>query len=63
MNDQIEAILEFEKFLKPLRIVFIDIERDQPFTLNSFITRQRHFLHGIESRTLKYIPKVSTMLN
>lgn len=59
MNEQINAILSFENFLKPLRIIFAnESEEDRVFTLNAFLIRQRYFLHGYESRNLKYIPKV-----
>ncbi len=59
MNEQINAIESFENFLNPLRIIFADESGgDRIFTLNAFVIRQRYFLHGYESRNLKYIPKV-----
>jgi hypothetical protein len=60
MNEQINAIEKFENFIKPLRIIIPIEPEDRTFTLNAFIVRQRYFLHGYESRNLKYIPKVST---
>ena len=55
MNEQIQAIQNFESFIKPLRVVFA-VERT--FSLNAFIVRQRYFIHGNEFRKLKYIPKI-----
>lgn len=32
------------------------------FTMQQYLKRQRHLLHGMESRVLKYIPKVDVKL-
>lgn len=77
MNDQIQAVKDFESFIKPMRIVYsktVPTSLDQlanqtsslnnlviystSFNLNTFLHRQKLFLHGYERKNLKYIPKV-----
>lgn len=69
MQMQIEGIKEFEKYLKPLRIVYSysifdktletgDYNESANFDLRTFLNRQSLLLHGYESVRLKYIPKV-----
>lgn len=62
MEDQIKAIQNFDNFLSPMRVIYAnDIKckyYGYYFTLNEFLHRQRFFLHGYESRTFRYIPKV-----
>jgi hypothetical protein len=66
MNEQIEAIKEFENFLIPLRIVYSlstqyqnkGNNSESSFSLRTFLHRQKLLLHGYESKMLKYIPKV-----
>ncbi len=63
MNDQIKSIQDFENFIKPLRIIFADLnDINKHFTLSGFVYRQIYFLHGYEARKLKHIPKVIIIL-
>ncbi|XP_076813100.1 uncharacterized protein LOC143459729 isoform X2 [Clavelina lepadiformis] len=56
---QISCINEFWQFLRPLRIVFPQVVPNaKRLTLKQFLTRQRHLLHGLESRELRYTPKL-----
>nr|XP_006820288.1 PREDICTED: protein tyrosine phosphatase domain-containing protein 1-like [Saccoglossus kowalevskii] len=56
---QIECCQQFGQFLIPLRVVFYSIDtRAYPFTLNQYLIRQKHMLHGYEARELKNIPKI-----
>lgn len=56
---QMEVIREFEQYLKPLRIIFaLDETNAREFTLQQFLNRQQHVLHGYEARKLKYVPKI-----
>ncbi len=73
MNEQIEAIKDFENYLIPLRTIYslnlleenneelFKIERTT-FNLRTFLHRQKLFLHGNEYKKLKYIPKVKKYL-
>ncbi|XP_069721776.1 protein tyrosine phosphatase domain-containing protein 1 isoform X1 [Phaenicophaeus curvirostris] len=56
---QLLCIREFTQFLVPLRNVFACCEpKAHPVTLSQYLTRQRHLLHGYESRHLKHVPKL-----
>ncbi|KAK3103723.1 hypothetical protein FSP39_021376 [Pinctada imbricata] len=56
---QMQCVQEFEQYLKPFRIVFASkAENSHEFTLQQYLNRQKHVLHGYELRKLKYIPKV-----
>ncbi|KAJ7398348.1 Protein tyrosine phosphatase domain-containing protein 1 [Pitangus sulphuratus] len=56
---QLLCIREFTQFLVPLRNVFACCEpRAHTVTLSQYLTRQRHLLHGYESRHLKHVPKL-----
>ncbi|XP_059679195.1 protein tyrosine phosphatase domain-containing protein 1 [Gavia stellata] len=56
---QLLCIREFTQFLVPLRNVFACCEpRAHTVTLSQYLTRQRHLLHGYESRHLKNVPKL-----
>ncbi|VDI12359.1 protein tyrosine phosphatase domain-containing protein 1 [Mytilus galloprovincialis] len=56
---QMEVIREFEQYLKPFRIIFSIAGTDsREFSLQQFLNRQKHILHGYEARKLKYVPKV-----
>ncbi|NWI14720.1 PTPC1 protein, partial [Crypturellus soui] len=56
---QLLCIREFTQFLIPLRNVFACCEpRAHTVTLAQYLTRQRHLLHGYESRHLKHVPKL-----
>ena len=72
MQVQIDGIKEFEKYLKPLRIVYSysifdknletgEFNESSNFDLRTFLNRQGLLLHGYESIRLKYIPKVLFM--
>ncbi|OXB65340.1 hypothetical protein ASZ78_016984 [Callipepla squamata] len=56
---QLLCIREFTQFLIPLRNVFACCEpKAHTVTLSQYLTRQRHLLHGYESRHLKHVPKL-----
>lgn len=56
---QLLCIREFSQFLIPLRNVFASCEpKAHAVTLSQYLIRQRHLLHGYESRQLKYVPKI-----
>ncbi|XP_003725586.1 protein tyrosine phosphatase domain-containing protein 1 [Strongylocentrotus purpuratus] len=56
---QVECCQQFAQFLIPLRVVFSLCDPCSfPFTLQQFINRQKHLLHGAESREMKHIPKI-----
>ncbi|KAM9374430.1 protein tyrosine phosphatase domain-containing protein 1 [Phaethornis superciliosus] len=56
---QLLCIREFTQFLVPLRNVFACCEpKSHAVTLSQYLTRQRHLLHGYESRHLKHVPKL-----
>ncbi|NWZ33555.1 PTPC1 protein, partial [Brachypodius atriceps] len=56
---QLLCVREFSQFLVPLRNVFASCEpRAHAVTLAQYLTRQRHLLHGYESRHLKHVPKL-----
>ncbi|XP_010129033.1 PREDICTED: protein tyrosine phosphatase domain-containing protein 1 isoform X1 [Chlamydotis macqueenii] len=56
---QLLCIREFTQFLVPLRNVFACCEpKVHTVTLSQYLTRQRHLLHGYESRHLKHVPKL-----
>ena len=71
MNEQINAIKEFESYLMPLRLVYSKtFESDlfdtgetnkTNFNLRTYLQRQRLLLHGYEGKKLKYIPKVGSI--
>ncbi|XP_013912470.1 PREDICTED: protein tyrosine phosphatase domain-containing protein 1 isoform X2 [Thamnophis sirtalis] len=56
---QLLCVREFSQFLIPLRNVFATCEpKAHAVTLSQYLIRQRHLLHGYESRHLKYVPKL-----
>ncbi|XP_068018710.1 protein tyrosine phosphatase domain-containing protein 1 isoform X2 [Melanerpes formicivorus] len=56
---QLLCVREFTQFLVPLRNVFACCEpKAHTVTLAQYLTRQRHLLHGYESRHLKHVPKL-----
>ncbi|XP_062979454.1 protein tyrosine phosphatase domain-containing protein 1 [Elgaria multicarinata webbii] len=56
---QLLCIREFSQFLIPLRNVFASCEpKAHAVTLSQYLIRQRHLLHGYESRHLKHVPKL-----
>ncbi|XP_069162807.1 protein tyrosine phosphatase domain-containing protein 1 [Procambarus clarkii] len=62
-TNQIQVVQEFEQFILPQLYVFCNREflkekRNQEFTLQQYLHRQRTVLHGYEARTLKNIPKL-----
>lgn len=72
MQQQINAVKEFEAYLRPLRVVYSQnyfsnnytnsdgaISHDNYFSLGTFLHRQKLILHGSEGKKLKYIPKVN----
>ncbi|XP_064605201.1 protein tyrosine phosphatase domain-containing protein 1-like isoform X2 [Liolophura sinensis] len=58
-STQVQCVQEFGQYLTPLRVVFASRSKEaHEFTFNQFLNRQRHILHGYESRRLKYLPKI-----
>ncbi|XP_066472454.1 protein tyrosine phosphatase domain-containing protein 1 [Tiliqua scincoides] len=56
---QLLCVREFSQFLIPLRNVFASCEpKAHAVTLSQYLIRQRHLLHGYESRHLKHVPKL-----
>lgn len=56
---QLLCVREFSQFLIPLRNVFASCEpKAHSVTLSQYLIRQRHLLHGYESRRLKHVPKL-----
>ncbi|XP_056001516.1 protein tyrosine phosphatase domain-containing protein 1-like isoform X2 [Ostrea edulis] len=56
---QMECVQEFEQYLKPFRVVFASrAPGSHEFTLQQYLNRQKHVLHGYEARKLKHVPKV-----
>ncbi|XP_044307226.1 protein tyrosine phosphatase domain-containing protein 1 [Varanus komodoensis] len=56
---QLMCVREFSQFLIPLRNVFASCEpKAHAVTLSQYLIRQRHLLHGYESRHLKHVPKL-----
>ncbi|XP_034293462.1 protein tyrosine phosphatase domain-containing protein 1 isoform X2 [Pantherophis guttatus] len=56
---QLLCVREFSQFLIPLRNVFATCEpKAHAVTLSQYLIRQRHLLHGYESRNLKHVPKL-----
>lgn len=56
---QMEVIREFEQYLKPFRVIFaLEETNSHEFTLQQFLNRQKHVLHGYEARRLKHVPKI-----
>ncbi|XP_041446924.1 protein tyrosine phosphatase domain-containing protein 1-like isoform X2 [Xenopus laevis] len=56
---QLLCIREFSQFLTPLHNVFACSDpKAHAVTLNQYLIRQQHLLHGYESRHLKYVPKM-----
>ncbi|XP_042310391.1 protein tyrosine phosphatase domain-containing protein 1 isoform X1 [Sceloporus undulatus] len=56
---QLLCVREFSQFLIPLRNVFASCEpKVHAVTLSQYLIRQRHLLHGYESRNLKHVPKL-----
>lgn len=56
---QMQCVQEFEQYLKPFRVVFASRSPgSHEFTLQQYLNRQKHILHGYEARKLKHVPKV-----
>lgn len=56
---QLRCVREFVQFLVPLRSVFSCAEpRSNPVTLDQYLNRQRHMLHGYERKELRHLPKI-----
>ncbi|KAL5013926.1 hypothetical protein ScPMuIL_008196 [Solemya velum] len=60
---QIRCVREFELYLHPFWIVFATRAVDShEFSLQQYLNRQRHLLHGYEGRKLKHLPKIIYVL-
>ncbi|KAL5258503.1 hypothetical protein ACHWQZ_G009110 [Mnemiopsis leidyi] len=58
-RNQLKAVFRFANFLSPLWIQFpASAPRGPGYNLEEIIANQKIVLHGIEGKTLKYIPKV-----
>ncbi|XP_078409258.1 protein tyrosine phosphatase domain-containing protein 1 isoform X1 [Cetorhinus maximus] len=56
---QINLVFDFAQFVDSHRTVFTNVSsHDHPVTLQQYLHRQRHLLHGYESRHLKHVPKL-----
>ncbi|XP_068719104.1 protein tyrosine phosphatase domain-containing protein 1-like [Montipora capricornis] len=56
---QIQCVIDFTNFLHYLWVVFPSCAPGaKRFTLQQYLKRQKHLLHGMEARNLKHIPKV-----
>ncbi|EDO38616.1 predicted protein, partial [Nematostella vectensis] len=56
---QIECVKDFYKFLSHLWVIFPSSHSEaKQFTLENYLKKQRHLLHGMEARELRNIPKI-----
>ncbi|XP_041113850.1 protein tyrosine phosphatase domain-containing protein 1-like [Polyodon spathula] len=56
---QIDLVFDFARFLAPHLIMYANVDaKTYPFTLEQYLIRQKHLLHGYEARNLKHIPKI-----
>ncbi|XP_077403881.1 protein tyrosine phosphatase domain-containing protein 1 [Vanacampus margaritifer] len=63
-RSQLSCVREFVQFLVPLRSVFSSTEpRSQPVNLTQYLNRQRHILHGLERKELRYLPKIVQLVS
>lgn len=67
--DQVQCLIDFERYIKPLFVIYSSInlhdhssDRSKAFTLRIFMMRQRCLLHGEERRPLMHIPKIITII-
>ncbi|XP_075440095.1 protein tyrosine phosphatase domain-containing protein 1-like isoform X2 [Ascaphus truei] len=57
-GSQVSLVCDFAMFLSSQWPVFSCISPASPsFTLPQYMTQQRHLLHGLESRSLRHLPK------
>ncbi|XP_067935923.1 protein tyrosine phosphatase domain-containing protein 1-like [Watersipora subatra] len=59
---QVKCVQDFEKFLKPFRVIFSDHTESSLSNLSQHLMRQRSMLHGFEARKLKHLPKIIYIL-
>jgi len=60
---QLEYVYEFERFIKESQIVFAIHTDLSPFSIGTYLEKfQYQYLHGEESRTLRYLPKIVLVL-
>ncbi|XP_056305030.1 protein tyrosine phosphatase domain-containing protein 1 [Danio aesculapii] len=60
---QLQCVRQFAQFLVPLRNLFANAEPRAPaVTLSQFLIRQKHILHGLEARQLRYVPKLVPLI-
>ncbi|XP_072418893.1 protein tyrosine phosphatase domain-containing protein 1 isoform X1 [Chiloscyllium punctatum] len=56
---QINLVYDFAQFVDSHRTMFTDVSLyAHPITLEQYLHRQRHLLHGYEARHLKHVPKI-----
>lgn len=60
---QLEYVYDFARFIKASQIVFAIHTDTEPFTMRRYLDdAQYQYLHGHESRSLRYLPKVILVL-
>ncbi|XP_041110598.1 protein tyrosine phosphatase domain-containing protein 1-like [Polyodon spathula] len=58
-QSQIDLVFDFACFLAPHLIMYANVNaKTYAFTLEQYLIRQKHILHGYEARNLKHIPKI-----
>ncbi|KAF6030252.1 PTPDC1 [Bugula neritina] len=55
---QVKCVQDFERFLRPYRVVFHTHADCPAFNLTQFLSRQKGILHGFQARKLKFLPKI-----
>ncbi|CAG7815757.1 unnamed protein product [Allacma fusca] len=62
------CVQQFEQFILPNCLIFCnrelikDAKKQQEFTLQQYLKRQRFLLHGRENKTLRHIPKILNLI-
>ncbi|KAG1942022.1 protein tyrosine phosphatase domain-containing protein [Pimephales promelas] len=60
---QLQCVRHFAQFLVPLRNLFASADPEVPaVTLQQFLIRQNHILHGYEARQLRFVPKLVPLI-
>eukprot|EP00941_MAST-03F_sp_MAST-3F-sp1_P005860 g5860.t1 len=55
-------VQRFQQFVLPLQLVYAIQPKNKPFTLEQALYNQYEYLHGQESRTLRWLPKIVLVL-
>lgn len=59
---QVEFVRKFAEFVLPLQLVYALPPEHNPMTLEQALYNQYEYLHGQESRTLRWLPKIVLVL-